>query len=334
MATKSWLALFGFAVKNEVAVQNEFVVKKESLLYLELKELVYQNQEVQQLLLGNLATEFVGQTTTHVIGWDQGLLGMCAGVNCKSKIRLGRHDERTVLVAEVDMMKEQFSKLLLGEDMSRGGKGALECPTNSDPYADMSRVFSQDASDVDQSSPLMEETLPNDQLDLFLLEPIKGYQPSLNEVGSINMWDEEEEKGNDEQCKLQSNQDDHITPYLWSEKSSWEFCHNKNPTLFVESIVAEEKPIPKLKELPSHLEYAFLEGEAKFPIIISSLLSNEEINHFCRLNPNVRDVVKDEIVKILDVRLVYAISDSPWISPVHVVTKKGGMIVVTNEKKN
>ncbi|GJZ03525.1 hypothetical protein Tco_0536800 [Tanacetum coccineum] len=32
-----------------------------------------------------LATEFVGQTTTHVIGWDQGLLGMCAGEKCKSK---------------------------------------------------------------------------------------------------------------------------------------------------------------------------------------------------------------------------------------------------------
>ncbi|GJX54176.1 hypothetical protein Tco_0282545 [Tanacetum coccineum] len=42
-----------------------------------------------------------------------------------------------------------------------------------------------------------------------------------------------------------------------------------------------------------------------------------------RLNPKVQDVVKAEIVKLLDPGLIYAISDSPWISPIHVVPKKG-----------
>ncbi|GJY12846.1 putative nucleotidyltransferase, ribonuclease H [Tanacetum coccineum] len=50
-----------------------------------------------------------------------------------------------------------------------------------------------------------------------------------------------------------------------------------------------------------------------------------------RLNPKVQDVVKAEIVKLLDVGLIYAIFDSLWVSPIHVVPKKGGITVVTKE---
>ncbi|GJX59650.1 hypothetical protein Tco_0291040 [Tanacetum coccineum] len=50
-----------------------------------------------------------------------------------------------------------------------------------------------------------------------------------------------------------------------------------------------------------------------------------------RLNPKVQDVVKNEIVKLLDSGLIYPISDSLWVSPIHVVLKKGGMTVVLND---
>ena len=30
--------------------------------------------------------------------------------------------------------------------------------------------------------------------------------------------------------------------------------------------------------------------------------------------------------------IIYAISDSPWVSPVHVVPKKGAMVLIKNEK--
>ncbi|GKB49192.1 putative nucleotidyltransferase, ribonuclease H [Tanacetum coccineum] len=49
-----------------------------------------------------------------------------------------------------------------------------------------------------------------------------------------------------------------------------------------------------------------------------------------RLNPKVQDVVKNEIVKLLDSGLIYPISDSSWVSPIHVVPKKGGMTIVLN----
>ena len=51
-----------------------------------------------------------------------------------------------------------------------------------------------------------------------------------------------------------------------------------------------------------------------------------------RLNPNMKEVVKAEVIKLLDAGIIYAISDSTWVSPVQVVPKKGGMTVVTNEK--
>ncbi|GJT25256.1 reverse transcriptase domain-containing protein [Tanacetum coccineum] len=50
-----------------------------------------------------------------------------------------------------------------------------------------------------------------------------------------------------------------------------------------------------------------------------------------RLNPNMQEVVKKEIVKLLDTGIMYPNTDSPWVSPIHCVPKKGGITVVTNE---
>ncbi|GKB78950.1 reverse transcriptase domain-containing protein [Tanacetum coccineum] len=51
-----------------------------------------------------------------------------------------------------------------------------------------------------------------------------------------------------------------------------------------------------------------------------------------RLNPNMQEVVKKEIVKLLNTSIIYPIADSPWVSPIHCVPKKGGITVVTNER--
>ena len=51
-----------------------------------------------------------------------------------------------------------------------------------------------------------------------------------------------------------------------------------------------------------------------------------------RLNPNMQEVVKNEILKLLDAGIIYPISDSEWVSPVQVVPKKGGMTVIKNER--
>ncbi|GKA77239.1 reverse transcriptase domain-containing protein [Tanacetum coccineum] len=133
----------------------------------------------------------------------------------------------------------------------------------------------------------------------------------------------------------------------------------------------------ELKDLPRHLEYAFLEGNDKFPVIIAKDLKNEEkaalievlkshkraiawklsnikgidpefcthkilmeedyeptVQHQRRVNPKIHDVIKKEVEKLLDAGLIYPISDSPWVSPVHCVPKKGGMTVVKNDEND
>ncbi|GJT23017.1 hypothetical protein Tco_0892954 [Tanacetum coccineum] len=137
----------------------------------------------------------------------------------------------------------------------------------------------------------------------------------------------------------------------------------------------EEPPELELKNLPSHLEYAYLEGNDKLPVIIAKGLKDVEKEallkvlkshkraiawkitdikgidpHFCthkilmeddykptvqsqrRVNPKIHEVIKKEVLKLLDAGMIYPISDSPWVSPVHCVPKKGGITVVANEE--
>ena len=56
------------------------------------------------------------------------------------------------------------------------------------------------------------------------------------------------------------------------------------------------------------------------------------VDHQRRLNPNIKDVVRTEILKLLEVGIIYPIADSRWVSPVHCVPKKGGITVVPNDK--
>ena len=62
--------------------------------------------------------------------------------------------------------------------------------------------------------------------------------------------------------------------------------------------------------------------------------AKNSIEHQRRLNPVIKEVVRKEVLKWLNAGFIYAISDSPWVSPDHVVPKKGGFAVIRNEKKN
>ena len=58
------------------------------------------------------------------------------------------------------------------------------------------------------------------------------------------------------------------------------------------------------------------------------------IEHQRRLNPTMKKVVRKEVLKWLNIEFIYAISYSPWVSPVHVVPKKGAFTIIRNEKMN
>ncbi|GJW45094.1 reverse transcriptase domain-containing protein [Tanacetum coccineum] len=87
----------------------------------------------------------------------------------------------------------------------------------------------------------------------------------------------------------------------------------------------DEPPEVELKDLPPYLEYAFLR-------ILMEDDYKPEVQHQRRVNPKIHDVIKKEVEKLLDAGLIYPISDSPWVSPVHCVPRKGGFTVVANDK--
>lgn len=55
------------------------------------------------------------------------------------------------------------------------------------------------------------------------------------------------------------------------------------------------------------------------------------IEHQRRLNPNMKEVVRAEVLKLLDAGIIYPISNSKWVSPVQVIPKNGGITVIHNE---
>jgi hypothetical protein len=54
--------------------------------------------------------------------------------------------------------------------------------------------------------------------------------------------------------------------------------------------------------------------------------------HQRQLNDAMREVVKKEVLKLLHTGIIYPVQDSEWVSPVQVVPKKGGTIVVQNKR--
>ena len=46
----------------------------------------------------------------------------------------------------------------------------------------------------------------------------------------------------------------------------------------------------------------------------------------------MQEVVKKEVLKCLQAMIIYPMPHSEWVSPIQVVPKKGGMMVVRNEK--
>ena len=55
------------------------------------------------------------------------------------------------------------------------------------------------------------------------------------------------------------------------------------------------------------------------------------VEHQRRLNNTIREVVKKEVLRLLNVGIIYPISDREWVSPIHCVPKKGGLTMVENE---
>ena len=99
----------------------------------------------------------------------------------------------------------------------------------------------------------------------------------------------------------------------------------------------EQKLLETLRKYKEAIAWSIEDLNRIIPLVCMHKILLEEnaktsIEHQRRLNPVMKEVVRKEVLKWLNAGFIYEISDSPWVSPVHVVPKKGGFTVIRNEK--
>ena len=99
----------------------------------------------------------------------------------------------------------------------------------------------------------------------------------------------------------------------------------------------EEKLLKTLKKHRAAIGYTLDDLKGISPTLRQHKLNLEKdakpvIDHQRRLNPKMKEVVRKEVLKLLEAGIIYPVADSQWVSPVHCVPKKGGITVVPNDK--
>nr|GEV37119.1 reverse transcriptase domain-containing protein [Tanacetum cinerariifolium] len=266
------------------------------------------------------------------------------------------NDMKAKRIDVIDMACEGYSKDVLGfSDMITSGNPtpyydpivSTTSPTltpfrNSDFLLEEVDAFL--ALEDDPTSPEVDQSYLDTEGDILLLEAFLNDDPLLPPP-------------------IQGN-------YLPEVRKELKICEAKSDKSSI-----DEPPEVELKDLPPHLEYTFLEGDDKLPVIIANDLRMEEktalitvlkshkraiawklfdikgidpdfcthkilmeedfepaVQHQRRVNPRKYDVIKQEIMKLIDTGFIYPISNSHWVIPVHCVPKKGGFTVVENEE--
>ncbi|GJR86289.1 reverse transcriptase domain-containing protein [Tanacetum coccineum] len=113
---------------------------------------------------------------------------------------------------------------------------------------------------------------------------------------------------------------------------------DKLPVIIAKSLKDDEKEA-LLKVLKSHkraIAWKITDIKGIDPRFCTHKILMEEdykpaVQSQRRVNPKIHEVIKKEVIKLLDAGMIYPISDSPWVSPIHCVPKKGGITVVANE---
>ncbi|KAL2228486.1 UNVERIFIED_CONTAM: hypothetical protein Sindi_1828300, partial [Sesamum indicum] len=105
------------------------------------------------------------------------------------------------------------------------------------------------------------------------------------------------------------------------------------------STLEEEKLICVLREFREAIGWAIADIKVLSPSMCMHRILLEEGAKPSReaqrqLNPPMLEVVKKEILKLLDACMIFPISDSEWVSPTQVVLKKMGITMVENSLEN
>nr|GFA06608.1 hypothetical protein [Tanacetum cinerariifolium] len=160
------------------------------------------------------------------------------------------------------------------------------------------------ALEDDPTSSEVDQSYLDSEGDIILLEAFLNDDPSLPPLNQEN--------------------------YLPEVRKELKICEAKSDKSSI-----DEPPEVELKDLPLHLEYTFLEGDDKFPVIIVKDLSVEEKTALITVLKSPKRAIawKLSAIKGIDPEFcTHKILMEEDFEPVYTVPKKGGFIVVENEE--
>ncbi|GKD42549.1 hypothetical protein Tco_1267194, partial [Tanacetum coccineum] len=174
------------------------------------------------------------------------------------------------------------------------------------------------ALEDDPTSPEVDHSYYDPEGDILILEAIlntKNGKSSIDEPPEVELKD--------------------LPPHL--EYAFFE-GDDKLPVIIAKDLSVKEK-VALIKVLKSHkraIAWKLSDIKGINPEFCTHKILMEEdykpaVQHQRRVNPKIHDVIKKEVEKLLEAGLIYPISDSPWVSLVHCVPKKGGITIIENE---
>nr|GFB21462.1 reverse transcriptase domain-containing protein [Tanacetum cinerariifolium] len=186
----------------------------------------------------------------------------------------------------------------------------------------------------DDSIPIgIENSVYDPEGDILFLENLLNEDPFQLPMMDLKLVEESKEKSSvEEPPELELKELPYHLEYVFLEDSK------KLPVIIAKNLTVDKKKalINVLKSHKWAISWKIFDIKGIDPRFCTHKILMEDdykptIQSQRRVNPKIHDVIKKEVIKFLDVGMIYPISDSPWVSPIHCVPKKGGMTVVANE---
>ena len=159
-------------------------------------------------------------------------------------------------------------------------------------------------------------------------------------VSSINENSQDEESSQEQKTHEEETSAEGLILKEFPSHLKYEFLEpeKRKPVIISTALTKaeEQKLLEILRKYKEAIAWSIedLKGISPFICMHKILLEDNaktSIEHQRWLNPVMKEVVRKEVMKWLNAGFIYAISDSSWVSPVHVVPKKGGFTVIRNE---
>ena len=160
-------------------------------------------------------------------------------------------------------------------------------------------------------------------------------------VSTINENSQDEESSQEQQTHEEETSAKGLTLKELPSHLKYEFLEpeKRKPVIISATLTKDEeqKLLVILRKYKEAIAWSIEDLKGISPSICMHKILLEDnaktsIEHQRRLNPVMKEVVRKEVLKWLNASFIYAISDISWVSPVHVVPKKGGFTLIINEK--